>query len=977
MKPSGTSLPPPRCRTLARLVLAAACGLVAGLRAETLLPLTNPGFEDRLSGWSGPETPPMCAVAEAAAHSGQLGLRVADNSGTQGSSLRSTEVPATELRTYALRFWSRTVAGEGLGVYLDFHDAGGKSLTTASGRHEIVFGVPGEAREWRQFVLVGQAPEGTRSASVWVHSFNAAAVTADLDDLTLAELTDEEAKTVTTTRVRSERDAFPVPKAERLSELAAMLPAAPRGLGDPAARRERWDRLARLPAAATILRRAGDAMETEPPELPDDLYLDFSRTGNRDRYQRPYGQRSSRIATFVVAECLENRGRFLPALRRDILAMCGERSWTMPAHDSGLSNFEGSHLTIDLGSSARSWLLATADWLLGEGLGDGVRERLRTECRRRVLDVYLAAVRGGEIRGNWWMRGNNNWNAVCTAGVVGTALALVESPLERAEFLAAMESSNPYFLSGFTEDGYCSEGMGYWSYGFGHYLMLGDMVRKATGGRLNILEPTPKLVRIASFPLHITIQPGVVPAFADCGVGARPDSDALALIHRHLPEAVAGPVRVDPLGSPIHTGFFGFEEDTFEIAEVQTEFPELPLRSWFADAGILVTRSAADAATAFGAAFKGGHNGEHHNHNDVGSFVVALGGTAYVLDPGGEVYTRRTFSRERYESNVLNSYGHPVPLVAGKRQASGGQARAKVLESAFSDDVDRLALDLKACYPVPEIELLVREFEHRRGAPEIAVRDRVRFTSPQAFGTALVTYERVHRREDGTVVIYDARQALCVTVETEGMEADFEVEEIENPGRRSPKRLAFNATAPVREAVIQLTLRPGALEGDLPGLYTPPRIGPGFQPDPAAAITVEAEAFTAQQGGEVEIGDKVGASGQAFKFWDKPGHALTWTFDVPRAGRYAIQVRACHAFNGDVSRQVLLDGNRVGNPDAPVWFPHTGGWATTDDDWQDLYLAQRGQPLTVEIGAGRHTLSLVNDSEGGLNLDWLRLVPLR
>ena len=50
---------------------------------------------------------------------------------------------------------------------------------------------------------------------------------------------------------------------------------------------------------------------------------------------------------------------------------------------------------------------------------------------------------------------------------------------------------------------------------------------------------------------------------------------------------------------------------------------------------------------------KGGHNAENHNHNDVGSFVVALGRATPLVDPGSEVYTARTFSPRRYDSNVL------------------------------------------------------------------------------------------------------------------------------------------------------------------------------------------------------------------------------------------------------------------------------------------------------------------------------------
>jgi hypothetical protein len=40
------------------------------------------------------------------------------------------------------------------------------------------------------------------------------------------------------------------------------------------------------------------------PALPDDLYLDFSRTGNRTRCQRVLSDRLNRVVIFTLAECL-------------------------------------------------------------------------------------------------------------------------------------------------------------------------------------------------------------------------------------------------------------------------------------------------------------------------------------------------------------------------------------------------------------------------------------------------------------------------------------------------------------------------------------------------------------------------------------------------------------------------------------------------------------------------------------------------
>jgi len=65
-------------------------------------------------------------------------------------------------------------------------------------------------------------------------------------------------------------------------------------------------------------------------------------------------------------------------------------------------------------------------------------------------------------------------------GVTGAALAVIEPPEQRALFIAAAEHYSKYFLEGFTDDGYCSEGLGYWNYGFGYYIMLSEMIHQAT-----------------------------------------------------------------------------------------------------------------------------------------------------------------------------------------------------------------------------------------------------------------------------------------------------------------------------------------------------------------------------------------------------------------------------------------------------------------------------------------------------------------
>ena len=73
--------------------------------------------------------------------------------------------------------------------------------------------------------------------------------------------------------------------ADRIEQLAAMLPESPRGVGRPADDRETWKALARLEEFRSTIGRAESVMDDPMPELTDDLFLDFSRTGNRSRCQ--------------------------------------------------------------------------------------------------------------------------------------------------------------------------------------------------------------------------------------------------------------------------------------------------------------------------------------------------------------------------------------------------------------------------------------------------------------------------------------------------------------------------------------------------------------------------------------------------------------------------------------------------------------------------------------------------------------------
>ena len=299
---------------------------------------------------------------------------------------------------------------------------------------------------------------------------------------------------------------LPIPTQVEINEIAAMLPADPQGVGRPITDRAAWAIAAQQPAFQRKEKIAATFLTQPTPELTDALFNDVLVTGRLDTYNDPFRLRTTRLVAFVVAECIENQGKYLPAIESELNAILNEKSWaspgsiTSPWPDHSFGGME----CVDLSTAARAWTLATTDYWLGDKLKPETRQHLRAEMKRRVFDYYEDGIKTGKP--HWfWMTANYNWNAVCTSGVLGSALALLPDPKERALFVKAAEiAMNNYYLPSFPNDGYDAEGLGYWSYGFGSYLCLSESICEATQGKINLFAGA-KMRQIALFPRHFEI----------------------------------------------------------------------------------------------------------------------------------------------------------------------------------------------------------------------------------------------------------------------------------------------------------------------------------------------------------------------------------------------------------------------------------------------------------------------------------------
>lgn len=594
-----------------------------------------------------------------------------------------------------------------------------------------------------------------------------------------------------------------------LEKLTAAMPVRPDGLGPRAADRRAWQRVARTRAGQQVITQAEALVDKPLPEVTDDLYLDFSRTGNRERCQAVLFERRGRIPTLALAECIEGRGRFLPELERVIRSICAEKSWVLPAHDGNLQTFTGKLITIDLASSALGFTLGTVDYLLGDRLTPEVRSMLRTELQRRIFEPYKRMCAGEQHQ--YWLRVTNNWNHVCLAGVTGAALTAIEDPRERAWYVLAAQHYAPYGLRGFTPDGYCDEGVGYWNYGFGHYALLAETIRRATGGAVDLMN-RPDVVMPSAYGYQIEIVPGISPPFADCDVRAVPRPALLDYLSRRFTGKPFLRQRAPIAGGLCDQVMAWFPAEA-PVVRTSVPWPAFdPLRAWFPDHSVYIGRPAKSSKCRLSVALMGGHNAQNHNHNDVGVFMVVVGKTAVLTDIGAEVYTRRTFGPQRYESRALNSWGHSVPVVAGRLQRAGRDAEARVLSREFTGTRDALVLDIKSAYAVPELTRLERSYEYdRTGAGRITVTDTFAFDKPSSFETALMTFGTWERVDGHTLIVRDGSESVRVRIATPGnVEPVITAEDVNEDltARRRATRIGIRLPETYQTGSVTLTITP-------------------------------------------------------------------------------------------------------------------------------------------------------------------------
>lgn len=419
-------------------------------------------------------------------------------------------------------------------------------------------------------------------------------------------------------------------------------------------------------------------------------YVIYLETGSRREYEDAYFARRRRLNTCALMTLLyPDREDCLQGLQDTVWAICDEYTWALPAHIKWKTGRDPGF--IDLFSAETGFALSTVRHLLGGRLHKKLVERIDYEVCRRIIRPFLK----GRF---WWETSNNNWAAVC-AGSVGCTFMLIRPglfPLIRPRIALAMRC----FLSGFSQDGVCVEGVNYWGYGFGFFTVYARLLREFTHGGRDYFK-RPKVKEIAGFYQKVYLGGGVTVSFAD---GDQHSPCYLGLLNS-LREVYPAEIGFFPREHAIahdHCYRFCLQLDCFLYGGEKGEFGEPGEMTCYAKESAWLTKR----TKRYGFAAKGGANNDSHNHNDIGSFILASGGRQLLCDLGAGEYVKDYFDdAKRYQFFCTSSRGHNVPIINGKLQGFG---RAYRSVSTWKDGV--FEIEMSDAYRIEGIDSVRRSF---------------------------------------------------------------------------------------------------------------------------------------------------------------------------------------------------------------------------------------------------------------------------
>lgn len=439
--------------------------------------------------------------------------------------------------------------------------------------------------------------------------------------------------------------------------------------------------------------------------LPWTVFAENKKTGNRVNYEALCFEKRRQLAAIVMAEIMEGKGRFMGDIIDGMGSFCEETWWGIPAHyPKAIPLAELQE--VDLFNAETASLIVWTRYMLGkqfDTFSPDLCQRIDREIERRILQPAV-------VNDYWWKTAGMNWNPWICSNWLACVLICEKDEVRKAEAITQIRKAIQAFIDAYPEDGGCDEGPGYWDRAAASMF---EVMRLLDSGSIE-----PKVQKMAAYAYKTYIGNDYCVCFADAH-----ENKAVQQVNIVYPfglwlndptmrefGAYLGRqkgVLTNPAALYDKSGNFPtLGRELFFLRHIKdfiADNPQEPLLKdvWLPDLQIMTARRG-----HFYVAMKGGTNGESHNHNDVGSFIVYAPllqeGTGegtllspLFIDPAVGEYTAKTFSKDRYDVWTMQSGYHNLPQINGIDQKDGKDYAAKVIRHKEG----QLTLELAGAYP--------------------------------------------------------------------------------------------------------------------------------------------------------------------------------------------------------------------------------------------------------------------------------------
>lgn len=481
---------------------------------------------------------------------------------------------------------------------------------------------------------------------------------------------------------------------------------------------------------------------TKPiPCISFDGYKKFLETGSRKESEKEYFEVRKQLSAFTLYLQWKQTGEAVEHFNELLWSVANEFSWCLAAHlphgEEGFLPEADRH--IDLFAAETAHTLSEGLALHKEIIHPYIYNHVKEQIKRRAVTPFLNKIWG-------WETSRNNWCAVCAGSLGMTALLLKEElGIIQEKILSKVDKALVYYLKCFGEDGATEEGIGYWVYGFGYYIYYLEM--RLTKDKDFTLRPetVEKLKKISRFPACVQIKGSEFLPFSDVSAGTLIPTGLLTYLKEHFGVTPPSCEEITPFDFEHCYRFAHLSRNLWWTQkEIMTQ-EEISHTTYFQNLQWLVQK---DKECFF--AVKGGNNQEEHNHNDVGSFVLALRGELILTDLGAGPYTAEYFKEKRYEYAHTRSYWHNVPLVEGREQMPV-HGDCKVIKVGTDTDNALITLEYSGVYNIKELTTLTRSLQNDLTSKKLTITDSFLGCKPLRFEEGFVSTIKPEQQAEGSL----------------------------------------------------------------------------------------------------------------------------------------------------------------------------------------------------------------------------------